>query len=73
MSITGSSGLKNSGKNCWAPCNSQQGPCAYCGTGVCCRKGWWDKSNGCDGSIGGDGHHFCVAQGNIFDHNSLKV
>ena len=73
MSIIGSSGLKNSGKDCWYVCNNTQGNCAYCGTGVCCRKGWWDKSNGCDGSIGGNGYHTCVEQGNILDHNSLKV
>jgi len=57
----GSGGLKNAGKDCWGPCNYKQGTCAYCGTGVCCRKGWRDKTNGCDGSIGGNGHR-CVAK-----------
>ena len=57
--------LQNSGKDCWGPCNGQ-GPCDYCGTGVCCRKGWDDHSKGCDGSIGGDGYHTCVSLGNFY-------
>ena len=57
-------GLQNSGVNCWDGCSKEQGPCAFCGTGLCCRKGWPDTSNGCDGSLGIDEpHHVCVAQG----------
>jgi len=56
-------GLKNSGKQCWTQCNKQQGQCGYCGTGLCCRKSWDDRSRGCDGSIGGDGEHICVSSG----------
>ena len=58
--------LKNYGKDCWTPCNKQQGQCEYCGTGLCCRKEWGDRSRGCDGSIGGDGYHTCVSSGNLF-------
>ena len=56
--------LMNSGKDCWNSCYKQQGPCKYCGSGLCCRKGWDDRSRGCDGSIGGDGYHSC-ALGNL--------
>jgi len=53
--------LKNKGKNCWSSCKSKQGKCEWCGSkGYCCRKGWKDKNNGCDGSFGGIGHHECV-------------
>jgi len=59
------SGLQNAGQNCWGSCGNQQGPCAFCGTGLCCRFGWHDHSNGCDGTIGvqGQPHHMCAAQG----------
>ena len=38
-----SSGLKHSGENCWVaengtPCEFN-GPCKWCGSGYCCRKG----------------------------------
>lgn len=57
-----SAGLKNSGKKCWNECKEKQGPCAYCGTGICCRKEYADTSKGCYGQIGGDGQHECVAK-----------
>lgn len=56
--------LQNGGKDCWDACNAKQGPCEFCGGGVCCRKGHEDKSNGCDGNLGVDGKgHVCVAAG----------
>eukprot|EP00662_Eupelagonemidae_sp_cell21_P058355 gene58355-biopygen68131 len=55
-------GVDNAGLNCWDPCSQSQGSCGWCGAGgICCRKGWGDTCCGCDGSIGGDGHHWCVA------------
>ena len=55
------SGLNNSGKDCWTNCQDQQGPCSWCGTGLCCRYGWPDQSNGCAGlGINGLGH-VCVS------------
>ena len=68
-SVVGSSaGLKNAGQERWSSCGKKQGPCAFCGTGLCCRFGWHDHSNGCDGTIGvqGQPHHMCAAQGIIF-------
>ena len=33
----------------------------WCGKNVlCCKKGYWDKSNGCDGTLGGQNRHECV-------------
>ena len=52
--------VKNTGKDCWRPCGKQQGACDWCGAGVCCRSGWWDRRNGCDGTIGGARRHECV-------------
>lgn len=53
--------LQNTGKDCWYKCNSKQGPCSWCGTaGTCCKKGFNDKSNGCDGTFGGSRRHECV-------------
>ena len=54
-------GVENQGQNCWGECGRKQGACAWCGTGMCCRKGWWDTSGGCDGSLGIDlPRHVCV-------------
>ena len=56
-------GLEHKGEDCWVGCHYQQGPCAWCGTGTCCRKGWADTANGCDGSLGMEGlGHVCVPQ-----------
>ena len=52
------SGVDNAGENCWGPCT--QGSCDWCGPeGMCCRQGW--QGDGCDGYIGGNGFHACVA------------
>ena len=56
------SALLNAGMDCWDRCQSKQGPCSFCGTGMCCRKGWKDTSNGCDGTLGGEGKHVCVSK-----------
>lgn len=48
----GALGVKNYGKGCWWGCRRKQGPCNWCGTGSCCRFGWRDKRNGCDGTLG---------------------
>jgi hypothetical protein len=55
--------VANSGHDCWTQCNSKQGPCAFCGSGLCCRKGWTqDYSGGCDGTVGVAGRgHVCSA------------
>ena len=55
--------LKNTGNDCWNKCNDKQGPCSWCGSdGMCCTRklSWTDKSNGCDGTIGGVTKHECV-------------
>jgi hypothetical protein len=53
--------LLHAGQDCWRGCYGKQGPCSWCGNGVCCRKGWRDKSNGCDGTLGIKGKgHVCV-------------
>ena len=31
--------LEHPGLNCWAACGEMQGPCLYCGSGYCCKKG----------------------------------
>ena len=55
--------LTNSGEDCWKTCNYKDGPCDYCGGGLCCRKNWgcgFEKNCGCEDDIGGDGYHTCV-------------
>merc|ERR1711936_750021 len=58
--------VKNQGKDCWWVCGEKSGPCeSFCGTdGLCCRRGnkWIEK--GCNGHIGEDSHHTCVAKPN---------
>ena len=52
--------------DCWYHCNSQQGPCSYCGSkGMCCTRkpGYTDTTNGCDGTIGGLTRHECSLRG----------
>jgi hypothetical protein len=49
--------------DCWQP--DYYGFPRWCGndysdTGLCCRKGFMDKYNGCDGTYGGEGKHVCV-------------
>ena len=52
--------VDNIGKDCWSQCRGNEGPCQYCGTGLCCRKGF-SSSNECDGVRGIQGKHACVA------------
>lgn len=47
----GAEGILNEGKHCLSACGAQ-GPCGFCGVGLCCRAGWHDKSKGCDDGIG---------------------
>ena len=62
-------GVKNEGQDCartfhtdcnnWFGDGNPNGPCDWCGpSGSCCRKN--SKKNGCDGKIGGSGHHACI-------------
>ena len=53
---------QNIGEDCWGGCELKQGNCNWCGTrGICCRKDWHDKSNGCNGKFEIDHHgHSCV-------------
>ena len=58
--------VQHLGEDCWGSCGQQQGPCAsgWCGTaGMCCKFGFADHSNGCDGTIGtpGSNRHECSA------------
>merc|ERR1712054_500233 len=55
-------GVNHFQQQCWGGCKKKQGcGCAYCGAaGICCRKGWHDHKNGCNGKIGGNGKHVCV-------------
>ena len=58
--------LQNVGMDCWYHCNSQQGPCSWCGSkGMCCTRkpGYTYMSNGCDGTIGGLTRHECSMRG----------
>lgn len=45
-------------EDCWMY-GCRGGPCDYCGTGFCCRRGWF--AGGCDGISGGPKKHVCVA------------
>lgn len=54
-------GLENYGQECWSQCDEQQGPCSFCGTGLCCAYEFPDTSNGCHGSgIPGILNHHCA-------------
>jgi len=53
--------LKNANKPCWFQCSKRQGPCSFCGSGYCCRRGFADTSNGCDPTIGTNPHHHLCA------------
>jgi len=60
--VEDSAGLSHAGEDCWGGCSGKQGLCSWCGTGLCCRYGWSDTSNGCDGTVGIEGKgHVCAA------------
>ena len=56
-------GVETEGRDCWGGCAGQQGICSWCGPfGMCCKFGFADTSNGCDGRIGVEGlGHVCAA------------
>ena len=61
LTLLSTNGVLHIGQDCWGGCNAKQGPCSWCGTGRCCRYGWDDTSNGCDGQLGIEGlGHVCV-------------
>ena len=51
--------VQHEDEDCWVGCGEQQGHCDWCGGGLCCRLGWDDRSNGCDGTFGGAEGHVC--------------
>merc|ERR1711990_845073 len=57
-------GLQNQGAQCWRQCGERSGYCeSFCGTdGLCCRRGVNWIENGCNGQLGIDDHHTCVAK-----------
>ena len=66
--------LLNEGVDCYPNCGGQQGKCSWCGSeGFCCREGWHDTSNGCDGTFGGQRQHECVLKsGMMFTSVSIQ-
>ena len=69
-----SQGVQNVGRGCWKRCASRQGPCAFCGTGLCCREGWHDTTSGCDGSDLNNKEHTCVVPPpDTLKANKLKI
>lgn len=53
--------LEHAGENCWEACDYTSGPCDWCGSGKCCRKGYNGGENGCKADEGFDNFHGCVA------------
>eukprot|EP00808_Paulinella_micropora_P020117 g52821.t1 len=56
------SGLMNAGLACLEACG-QSGRCAFCGTGLCCRKGYKGGEKGCRAEDGSQTQHVCVEGG----------
>jgi len=55
--------VQNLDAECWQPCTKTQGPCDFCGSGLCCRHGWHVYDGGCNGHMGIPGaKHVCVPQ-----------
>merc|ERR1712072_529331 len=52
---------ENNGERCWEKCG-ESGPCAWCGTGECCRLGVKNEDGSCDGTFGGHRRHECSAK-----------
>jgi hypothetical protein len=70
-----------SGADCWKPCGKKAGVCPeFCGTKVCCRKGFKEQPCECQGASGftvkrnqkGDAYdyHQCVDAGNMVSSDS---
>ena len=52
--------IENKGSICWDQCGPLAGPCAFCGSGLCCKMGESQPGTDCDGSRGGNGEYNCV-------------
>ena len=57
-------GLLHAGEQCWHGYTQGQGctdggPCAFCGSGRCCRQGVVDRR--CNGTMGGTSRRECIA------------
>jgi hypothetical protein len=56
-------GLLNTGKNCFNPCEGQGGECPWCGSGICCRKGYRpDIRKGLCLKLQGCEHYHCCTE-----------
>ena len=58
IQIAGS--LQNPHEECLDHCSQQSGPCQWCGSGKCCKKGHNGGENGCGMNEGGEDSHVCV-------------
>merc|ERR1719187_278896 len=57
--VCSGSGLLNEGKECWSQCNKRSGRCNWCGSGSCCRIGWFEDGCGA-GYTGCQNNHCCT-------------
>jgi len=65
--------VSHEGSDCLEGCGYRQGPCSWCGSGMCCRKGWNDTS-GCDGTLGIDEtRHVCVPTPSKYSYGSTAL
>eukprot|EP00397_Hematodinium_sp_SG-2012_P000675 GEMP01000676.1.p1 GENE.GEMP01000676.1~~GEMP01000676.1.p1 ORF type:complete len:2003 (+),score=377.26 GEMP01000676.1:43-6009(+) len=52
--------VSNLGQECLGHCQNRAGPCAWCGTGKCCRRHSTGDRRGCLAQEGGVSRHECV-------------
>eukprot|EP00397_Hematodinium_sp_SG-2012_P005052 GEMP01005069.1.p1 GENE.GEMP01005069.1~~GEMP01005069.1.p1 ORF type:complete len:547 (-),score=58.01 GEMP01005069.1:2409-4049(-) len=57
--------LLKENESCWNHCHNRSGPCTWCGSGKCCRKGYTLGDGVCLPGEGGDSQHICIADATL--------
>ena len=52
--------VANDGLPCWNECNQTDGPCVFCGNGLCCKKNDAKSSKSCKFLGKNENNHTCV-------------
>lgn len=68
-------GLRNKNKDCLLQCGGLEGPCTFCGTGICCKPGTGgqDCIGGFSGNKNRPNNYTCSPKLDVTDSNSKHI